>query len=37
MGGGGYHTFEEDISVNELVKCTEWIAALVTETANQNS
>ncbi len=37
MGGDGYHTFEEHISVSELVKCAEWIAALVTEAANQNS
>jgi len=35
MGGGGYHTFEEHISVDELVKCAEWIKALVTETAKR--
>ncbi len=33
MGGGAYHTFEEHISVDELVKCAEWIAALITESA----
>lgn len=37
MGGGGYHTFEEHISVGELVKCAEWIEALVTETAKHFS
>jgi tripeptide aminopeptidase len=37
MGGGGYHTFEEHISISELVKSAEWIAALVTEAAHQNS
>ncbi len=31
MGGGGYHTFQEHISVNELVKCSELLAALATE------
>ena len=36
MGGGGYHTFEEHISTSELVKCTEWIAALVTSAAKQS-
>jgi tripeptide aminopeptidase len=35
MGGGGYHTFDEHISVSELVKCAEWIAALITESAKQ--
>lgn len=31
MGGGGYHTFQEHISIDELVKCSEWLAALVME------
>ncbi len=33
MGGGGYHTCQEHISVDELVKCSEWLAALVIEAA----
>ena len=31
MGGGAYHTCQEHISVHELVKCSEWLAALAVE------
>ena len=35
MGGSGYHSTQESISVEELVKLAEWIAALIIEAARQ--
>jgi len=35
MGGQGYHSTQESISVDELVKLTEWIGSLIVEAGRQ--
>jgi tripeptide aminopeptidase len=36
MGGRDYHTTQESIAVDELVKLAEWIAAVIMEVRNSN-